>query len=312
NPTQAGYACATVSADLCTIAHVKIKTMAQQQTRTAQAVKTTTKVWFITGASRGFGRVWTEAALQRGDKVVATARRLESIADLKEKYGANVLTLAVDVTNAEQVTAAVNDAHAHFGRLDVVLNNAGYSLVSTIEEARADDIRQLYETNVLGPVAVIQAALPLLRQQGHGHLVGVSSSLGHVTHPVIGYYCSSKWAFEAIYESLATEVKPFGIDVTIIEPGAYATEFGSQQSLKFADGQAIYDELKAEVFGNIQRLDQGNPRATPEAVFAVVDAPNPPLRLFLGKYNLPEVREAYANRLKTWEAWEALSNAAQG
>src|SRR5690606_23473552 len=226
NPTQFGYVCATVPADLCTIVHLKIKTMAQQQTDTAQAVKTTTKIWFITGASGGCGRVWTEAALQRGDKVVATARRLESIADLKEKYGASVLTLAVDVTNAEQVTAAVNDAHAHFGRLDVVLNNAGYSLVSTIEEARADDIRQLYETNVLGPVAVIQAALPLLRQQGHGHLVGVSSSLGHVTHPVIGYYCSSKWAFEAIYESLATEVKPFGIDVTIIEPGAYATEFG--------------------------------------------------------------------------------------
>src|SRR5690606_1166510 len=193
-----------------------------------------------------------------------------------EKYGTSVLTLAVDVTNAEQVKEAVNAAHAHFGRLDVELNNAGYYLVSTIEEAQADDSRQLYETNVLCCVAVIQAALPLLRKQGHGHLGGVSSSLGHVAYPVIGYYCSSKWAFEAIHESLAAEVKPFGIDVTLLEPGAYATEFGSQQSLKFADGQAIYDELKAEVFGNIQRLDQGNPRATPEAVFAVVDAPNPP------------------------------------
>src|SRR5690554_6549829 len=151
--------------------------MAQQQANTAKAVTTQEKVWFITGASRGFGRIWTEAALQRGDKVAATARNLESIADLKEKYGTNVLTLTLDVTDAERVTDAVNAAHTHFGRLDVVLNNAGYSLVDTIEEAHTDDIRKLYNTNVLGPVSVIQAALPLLRQQGHGQLVGVSSTL---------------------------------------------------------------------------------------------------------------------------------------
>ena len=286
--------------------------MAQQQANTAQAVKTTEKVWFITGASRGFGRIWTEAALQRGDKVAATARKLESIADLNEKYGTSVLTLAVDVTQPEQVKTAVNAAHAHFGRLDVVLNNAGYSLVATIEEAHADDIRQLYNTNVLGPVSVIQAALPLLRKQGSGHLVGVSSTLGHLSYPVIGYYCSSKWAFEAIHESLAAEVGQFGIDVTIVEPGAYATEFGSQESLRFADSQPIYAELKAEVFGNIQDLEKGNPEATPEAIFALVDAPNPPLRLFLGSHNLPEVREVYSGRLKIWEAWETVSNAAQG
>ncbi|MFC3199930.1 SDR family NAD(P)-dependent oxidoreductase [Parapedobacter deserti] len=286
--------------------------MVQQQADAANAAKQTEKVWFITGASRGFGRVWAEAALQRGDKVAATARNLESIADLEEKYGANVLTLALDVINRQQATTAVNAAHAHFGRLDVVLNNAGYSLVGTIEEASADDIRQLYDTNVFGPVSVIQAALPLLRKQGRGHILGTSSSLGHVAYPVIGYYCSSKWAFEAIYESLAVEVKPFGIDVTIIEPGAYATTFSSQESLKFADSQPIYDELKAKLFGKIQQLEKGAPEATPEAIFAAVDAPEPPLRLFLGKYNLPEVREAYSSRLKIWEAWEAFSNAAQG
>src|SRR5690606_37441151 len=287
-----------------------ILTMAQQQADVAGAVKTTEKVWFITGASRGFGRVWTEAALQRGDKVAATARKRESIADLKEKYGANVLTLTVDVTNPEQVKSAVDTAHAHFGRLDVVLNNAGYSLVSTIEEASADAIRQLYDTNVIGPVSVIQAALPLLRKQGSGHILGVSSTLGHVSYPIIGYYCSSKWAFEAIYESLAAEVGQFGIDVTIIEPGAYATEFGSQQSLKFADSQPIYDELKADVFRNIERLEKGDPNATPAAIFAVVDAPNPPLRLFLGRHNLTEVREVYSGRLNTCEEWEAVSNEA--
>ena len=149
------------------------------------------KVWFITGASRGFGRIWTEAALKRGDKVAATARNLESIADLKEQYGNNVLPLELDVTNHNQAKAAVAQAHAHFGRLDIVLNNAGYSLVGTIEEAGADEVRAMYETNVFGPLAVIQAALPLLRKQGGGHILGTSSGLGHVTLPVIGYYCSS-------------------------------------------------------------------------------------------------------------------------
>lgn len=270
------------------------------------------KVWFITGSSRGFGRIWTEAILQRGDKVAATARRLESIADLNEKYGQNVLTLAMDVTNAEQVNSAVNQAHEHFGRLDIILNNAGYSLVGTIEEANIDDIQALYQTNVLGTVSVIQAALPLLREQGKGHILGVSSGLGHVTYPVIGYYCSSKWAFEAIHESLATEVKQFGIDVSIVEPGAYATEFGSQDSLKFANGMDVYNSFKDQFVERIKTTKQGDPKATPEAIFKLVDAANPPLRLFLGDQNLPEIREAYKQRLKIWEEWEAVSNAVQG
>jgi len=275
-------------------------------------ISSTNKVWFITGASRGFGRVWADAALKRGDKVAATARKLESIADLKEKYGENVLTLELDVTKPDQVKAAVEQAHAHFGKLDIVLNNAGYSLVGTIEEASADDVRALYETNILGPIAVIQAALPLLRAQGYGHILGTSSNLGHVTLPVIGYYCSSKWAFEAIHESLALEVKDFGIKVTIIEPGAYATEFGSQESLKFAAGLDIYEDFKTQFFGGLRSMERGDPNATPEALFKIVDAENPPLRFNLGSHNLPWVRTAYADRLATWEAWDAVSSAAQG
>jgi len=275
-------------------------------------ISSTNKVWFITGASRGFGRVWADAALKRGDKVAATARKLESIADLKEKYGENVLTLELDVTKPDQVKAAVEQAHAHFGKLDIVLNNAGYSLVGTIEEASADDVRALYETNILGPIAVIQAALPLLRAQGYGHILGTSSGLGHVTLPVIGYYCSSKWAFEAIHESLALEVKDFGIKVTIIEPGAYATEFGSQESLKFAAGLDIYEDFKTQFLGGLRSMERGDPNATPEALFKIVDAENPPLRFNLGSHNLPWVRTAYADRLATWEAWDAVSSAAQG
>jgi NAD(P)-dependent dehydrogenase (short-subunit alcohol dehydrogenase family) len=272
----------------------------------------TNKVWFITGSSRGFGRVWAEAALKRGDKVAATARQLASINDLKEKYGANVLILELDVTNADQVKATVEQAHAHFGRLDIVLNNAGYALVGMIEEVSADDIRAQYETNVLGPVAVIQAALPLLRKQGGGHILGTSSNVGHVTLPVIGYYCSTKWAFEAIHESLAAEVKAFGIKVTIIEPGAYATEFGSQESLKFAPGLDIYQDFKTQFFNSLGEMEKGDPNATPEAIFKVVDAENPPLRINLGSNNLPWVRTTYAERLAIWEEWDAISTAAHG
>jgi len=272
----------------------------------------TNKVWFITGASRGFGRIWATAALERGDKVAVTARNLASVADLQEKYAENILTIALDVTKLDQVEKAVKQAHEHFGRLDIVFNNAGYSLVGTIEEASIDEIKALYDTNVYGPVAVIKAALPILRKQGYGHILGTSSNLGHVTLPVIGYYCSSKWAFEAIHESLASEVKSFGIKVTIIEPGAYATEFGSQESLKFSAELNIYKDFKTEFFEGLRKLERGDPNATPDAIFAIVDAENPPLRFFVGSHNLPWVRTAYAERMASWEEWAPISNAAQG
>lgn len=273
--------------------------------------KNNTKVWFITGTSRGFGRIWAEAALERGDQVAATARNVDSIADFKEKYGDCVITLPLDVTKPEQVRDAINEAHTHFGRLDIVLNNAGYSLVGTIEESSNDDVRAMYETNVFGPLTVIKAALPILRKQGFGHILGTSSNLGHLSYPVIGYYCSSKWAFESIHESLAKEIAQFGIKVTIIEPGAYATEFGSQQSLKFATGMDIYNDFKSEFFKNLGSLDRGEPEATPDALFQVVDTENPPLRFHLGSHNLTEVKAAYAERLNEWEAWDEVSNAAQ-
>lgn len=291
----------------------KIKSMVNQNENSVNTTTSrTAKIWFITGTSRGFGRVWVEAALQRGDKVAATARRLASIEDLKEKYGKNILTLELDVTKPPQVRAALHQAHNHFGRLDIILNNAGYSLVSTIEEASLDQIRDLYETNILGPISVIQEALPLLRKQGGGHILGTSSDLGHKAYPVIGYYCSSKWAFEAIHESLAAEVKDFGIKVTIIEPGAYNTEFGSQISLKVAKGLKIYSDFKVQFADGLKDLQRGDPNATPQALFKVVDAEHPPLRLFLGSNNLPSVRAAYNDRLAIWEEWESVSNEAQG
>ncbi|MBS0030835.1 SDR family NAD(P)-dependent oxidoreductase [Chitinophaga sp. 22321] len=273
--------------------------------------KQTNKVWFITGASRGLGRIWTEAALERGDKVVATARTFNNIAALNDKYGNQVLTLELDVTSPEMVKDAVAKAHAHFGRLDIVLNNAGYPLISTIEEANTDDIRALYETNVIGPVTVIQAALPLLRKQGFGHILGTSSNLGHLTLPILGYYCSSKWAFEAIHESLAAEIAQFGLKVTIIEPGAYATEFGSLELSKFLTGMEAYKDFIAKFMEGMKGMEKGNPTATPQALFKIVDAENPPLRFNLGSNNLPGLKAAYADRIAAWEAWDEVSRLAQ-
>ena len=270
------------------------------------------KTWFITGASRGFGRIWAEAALKRGDNVAATARELASVADLTERYCDAVLPLALDVTDSEQVRQCVEQVHTHFGRLDVVVNNAGYSLVGTIEEASETEVRALFDTNYFGSLRVIQAALLLLRQQGSRHIIGVSSGLGIVPMPLIGFYCSTKAAIESLHESLAAEVKPFGIKVTLIEPGAYATTFASPSSLKMSTGLDAYAELREQIFGSLSGEKRGDPQATAEAVLKIVDTEEPPLRFILGSENLPTARAAYADRLAVWEAWETVSNAAQG
>ena len=170
----------------------------------------------------------------------------------------------------------------------------------------------MFDANYFGTLRVIQAALPLLRQQGSGHILGVSSTLGIVAMPLIGFYCASKWAVEALHESLAQEVKDFGIKVTLIEPGAYATEFGSPASLKHSKEMEAYGPLRQRIFERLTTQERGDPQATAEAILKVVDAAEPPLRMMLGNENLPAARAAYADRLATWEAWETVSNAAQG
>jgi NAD(P)-dependent dehydrogenase (short-subunit alcohol dehydrogenase family) len=268
------------------------------------------KTWFITGASRGFGRIWAEAALQRGDKVAATARKLKDVADLKERFGDAVLPLALDVTNSEQVPQVVQQAFKHFGRLDVLVNNAGYSLVATVEEASDDQIYKLFDANYFGMIRVIRAALPMLRQQGSGHILAVSSGLGITTLPLIGFYCATKWAVEALHESLAHEVKAFGIKVTLVEPGAYATDFG--KSAETADALEPYAEFRKQFMMRLANAELGDPQATSEAVLKLVDTNDPPLRLGLGTSILPRARGAYRERLATWEVWEDVSNAAMG
>jgi NAD(P)-dependent dehydrogenase (short-subunit alcohol dehydrogenase family) len=268
------------------------------------------KTWFITGASRGFGRIWAEAALKRGDNVTATARKLADVADLNEQFGDAVLTLALDVTNPEQVQQAVPQAYAHFGRLDVLVNNAGTSLFAATEEASDEQIRDIFDANYLGMIRVLRAALPLLRQQGSGHILGVSSGLGITAMPLIGIYSATKWAVEALHEALAQEVRPFGLRVTLVEPGAYATDFG--KSSKIADALGPYVDFRKQFLTRLANMESGDPEATAEAVLKLVDTENPPLRLGLGNTILPRARAAYAERLATWEAWEEVSNAAMG
>src|SRR5579863_9392040 len=268
------------------------------------------KTWFITGASRGFGRIWAEAALQRGDRVTATARKLADVADLAEHFGDTVVPLALDVTDSAQVQQAVHQAYAHFDRLDVLVNNAGASLFAATEEASDEQIRGLFDANYLGMVRVLRAALPLLRRQGSGHILGVSSGLGITALPMIGFYCATKWAVEALHESLAQEVKAFGIKVTLVEPGAYATDFG--KSAQIADALEPYAEFRNQFLTRLANQEQGDPDATAEGILKLVDADNPPLRLGLGNSILPRARAAYAERLATWEAWEDVSNAAMG
>ncbi len=267
------------------------------------------KVWFITGASRGFGRVWAEAALERGDKVVATARNLESVSDFEERFGDAVFPLQLDVTDAARVPEAVQQAFEHFGRLDVLVNNAGYSLIATTEEATDEQIADIFDANYTGVVRVLRAALPLMRKQGSGHILGVTSSLGVVPAPWIGVYAATKAAVESLHESLAKEVAQFGVMVTIIEPGAYATEFG--KSATRADSLEVYDTFRKDFMAGLMKLERGNPQATSEALFKVVDAEQPPLRLILGSTTLPQIRATYADRLATWDAWQAVSDAAQ-
>jgi NAD(P)-dependent dehydrogenase (short-subunit alcohol dehydrogenase family) len=264
------------------------------------------------GASRGFGRIWTEAALQRGDRVAAAARDVSHIADLRERFGDDVLPLTLDVTDGDQVRHAVAQAHDRFGRLDVVLNNAGYTLLGTAEVASETQVQALFDVNYFGTLRVINAVLPLLRAQGSGHVIGISSGLGIVARPLVGFYSATKWAVEALHDSLSQEVSAFGIKVTLVEPGAYATDFAKDASLKAAPGLPAYSELRQRVRAFLSNQRRGDPEATAGAMLQLVDSDAPPLRLALGRNVIPLARSTYAERLTTWEAWEDVSNAAEG
>jgi NAD(P)-dependent dehydrogenase (short-subunit alcohol dehydrogenase family) len=271
------------------------------------------KVWFITGTSKGFGRIWAEAALERGDRVAATARNVASLDGLVEQYGDLVLPLQLDVTDKAAIDAAVAKAHKHFGRLDVVINNAGYGLFGAIEEVTEEQARAQIETNLFGPLWVTKAALPIMREQGSGHIIQVSSIGGVNAFPTLGLYHASKWGLEAFSQSLAAEVAEFGIHVTIVEPTGYSTDWSGPSSVQ-AEHVAVYDGIRQ------RRAEQrasmiatpGDPQATGPAILELVDAEEPPLRTFFGAGTLDMIRAEYERRLENWERWDGLANAAHG
>lgn len=270
-----------------------------------------TKVWFITGTSRGFGRVWAEAALARGDHVVATARDVKTLAPLLERYGDQVAAMTLDVTHKAAVDAAITAAHERFGHLDVVINNAGYGLFGTIEEVSETEARAQIETNLFGALWVTQAALPIMRAQGSGHIIQVSSIGGVNAFPTVGLYHASKWGLEGFSQSLAAEVAAFGIKVTLVEPGGYATDWSSA-SAKQATHIAAYDGARAAMQAFRKVNAPGDPEATGSAMLKIVDATDPPLRIFFGASGLSMTRAEYARRIDTWEQWNAVSLEAQG
>lgn len=269
------------------------------------------KVWFITGTSRGFGREFAESALSRGDRVAATARDTSTLDDLVATYGDAVLPLTLDVTDTGAVEKAVAAAHDAFGRLDVVVNNAGYGLFGMVEEITEQQLRDQMETNFFGAFFVTQAVLPILRDQGSGHLVQISTIGGIAAFPSLGAYHASKWALEGLSESLAQEVAGTGVKVTLVEPGGFSTDWAGSSAVH-ADPNPAYADLRAAMAARPGSAQLGDPTAVGPALLQIVDADQPPLRVLFGSQPTQIVKHIYAQRLQTWADWDEVAQAAQG
>jgi NAD(P)-dependent dehydrogenase (short-subunit alcohol dehydrogenase family) len=269
------------------------------------------KVIFITGASRGFGKIWAEAFLKRGDRVAATARDLSHLDQLVKQYGDKILPIKLDVNDRAADFAAVKQAKDHFGSIDVLINNAGYGLFGAIEETTEKEAREQIEVNVFGLLWLTQAAIPVMREQGHGHIINLSSILGLINNPSLGLYNASKHAVEAISETLAAEVKQFGIKVSLVEPNGFSTEWGGASAIR-TQPMPEYEQLKADLETRFKGDFWGDPLATIDAITKLIDTENPPLRLFLGNKAYPLVKQVYESRFAEWDEWNDVAVAAHG
>ena len=274
------------------------------------ASNNTPRTWMITGAARGIGLRIVEAALAAGDRVVATSR---DVGALRERFAGNaaLLPVALDVTDETQAAAAVATALAHFGHVDVLVNNAGFGLLGAVEEASADEVRRLYETNVFGLLNVARAVLPAMRERRGGHVINISSVGGYRAGPGFGVYCSTKFAVEALSEAMHAELAPLGVHVTVVEPGYFRTEFLDQSSLGvspriLADYAATAGAVR-ERARQINLKQPGDPRRLAQALLALVASPTPPLRLPLGTDTLKAMAEKNAFVAAETAAWQALS-----
>ncbi|AUT75022.1 oxidoreductase [Paraburkholderia hospita] len=268
------------------------------------------RVWFITGASRGLGALMAKAAIADGNAVVATGRNAAAIAERLGESPA-VLSVALDVTDEAQAKAAVKAAVEKFGRIDVLINNAGFGLLAAVEESSDADVRRIYDTNVFGLLNVTRAVLPAMRKQRSGHVINISSIVGYQAAAGVGVYSSTKFAVEGITEALHAELKPLGIHATLIEPGFFRTDFLDTSSLLV--GKDIIDDYE-ETSGTLRRLavdinhnQPGDPQKLATAVVTLVDAQTPPLRLPLGTDTLKAIAEKNAHVTTETQTWEALS-----
>ncbi|MGF7230129.1 SDR family NAD(P)-dependent oxidoreductase [Arachidicoccus sp.] len=272
-----------------------------------------TKTILITGASRGFGKIWAEAFLKRGDNVIVTSRNVAQLQDLVSKYGNSVLPLELDITNKADCITVVNEAREHFGHIDTLINNAGYTVFGAIEENSEKEARDLFDANVFGTLWMTQAVLPIFREQGKGHIIQLSSVLGINSLPTMGLYCATKYAVEGFSEALQMEVKELGINVTLIEPNSFQTDFFGTSAIASSPIDAYTKVTYDFQHGEGVKLENiGDPNATVEAILEVVDAQNPPLRLFLGKLAYPWTQYTYGEKLASWEAWKEVSLKAHG
>lgn len=264
------------------------------------------KVWLVTGCSTGFGLEIARLVLQRGDYLVATARRVDKLDTLKPHFEGQLLSLKLDITEAENVSRVVRATIREFGRIDVLVNNAGYGLTGAIEEATDPEIREQFDTNVFGTLRLTREVLPFLRTQGGGRILTISSVAGLVSTPGMGWYNGSKYALEGLFEALSLEAAPLGIRVTIVEPGAFRTQFAGT-SMKLTKTIAAYDATVGQtkrMFSTLTGNQAGDPVKGAKAIVDLVDLENPPLRLVLGNVALNRVRgklEAFQKLLDEWE-----------
>ena len=267
-------------------------------------------VWLVTGCSKGLGQALVRQALASGYRVVATARRVSDLDGLVQEHGGAAHVWALDVTDPSQIKAAVAEAEERFGRVDVLVNNAGYGYFAAIEEGEDADVRTMFETDVFGPVNLIKAVLPGMRARRGGHIVNISSVGGYVTFPAVGYYHMAKFALEGLSDTLAKELAPFGIGVTVVAPGAFRTDFrgpsGKQSAIRIDDYAETAGRARDKVLAG-HGTQQGDPMRGAQAIITAVKASHPPVHLIIGGDGLDQVRQQLTQLQNGFDAWEGLT-----
>jgi NAD(P)-dependent dehydrogenase (short-subunit alcohol dehydrogenase family) len=272
------------------------------------AMSEPSRVWFVTGCSSGFGRALAEEIVARGDRLLATARQTAALDDLAARAPDHVRAFALDVTDAAQVRAVVGAAAAEWGRLDVVVNNAGYGLIGALEEYDDAQIRRNFATNLFGPIHVLRAALPFLRAQKAGHIVNLSAAAAIANYAGFSVYGAAKCALEGLSEALAQELRPFGVKVTLVQPGPFRTDFIARSLDRAASRLPDYDATAGKFAQFLERVNgkqPGDPRRAASAIVDLVHAGQAPLRFVLGKYAVGKVRKKLADTERELAQFEA-------